>query len=125
MGCCLRGEAAHVSAGWQPRDFIHVDDVVALLRTAADRPDLAGCVLHAGTGVQSTVRQMVETIAAVCGGPAPVFGAVAVRGDEPACWVASIEHTARLTGWRPAHDLRSGIAATKRWWLEAQGRDAA
>ena len=30
MGCCLRGEAPRVTAGSQPRDCIHVDDVVDL-----------------------------------------------------------------------------------------------
>jgi nucleoside-diphosphate-sugar epimerase len=122
MGCSMRGEVPRVTAGCQPRDFIYVDDVIALLRVAAGRPDLAGRILHAGTGVQSTVRQMVETIAAVCGGPAPEFGTLAPRPGEPACWVASIEQTTRLTGWRPLHDLSSGVAAMKRWWLEHQVR---
>src|SRR5262249_22952715 len=109
LDCCLRGVAAKVTAGDQPRDFIYVDDVVELIRIAAVRPSCHGRILHAGTGVQSTVRQMVETIAAVCGGPGPQFGAEAVRPDEPRHWVASIERTVALSGWKPTRDLSSGI----------------
>jgi nucleoside-diphosphate-sugar epimerase len=125
LDSCLRGQTARVTAGRQPRDFIYVEDVVDLLIVAAHEPRCRGQVLHAGTGVQSSVRQMVETISLVCGGPAPEFGAVALRPDEPARWVASIDRTTRLTGWRPSHDLRSGIAAMRRWWLDRQARAAA
>jgi nucleoside-diphosphate-sugar epimerase len=125
LGCCLSGEAARVTAGAQPRDFVHVEDVVALIRLAAVTPSCHGKVLHAGTGVESTVRRMVDVIAEVCGGPAPVFGAEPVRPDEPRHWRASIEATRQLTGWEPAHDLRSGIAQMKHWWLACQARRAA
>jgi nucleoside-diphosphate-sugar epimerase len=125
LGSCLRGVPARVTAGQQVRDFIYVEDVVDLLLVAAHEPRCHGKVLHAGTGARSTVRQMVETITQVCGGPAPELGAVALRPDEPACCVASIDRTTRLTGWRPRHDLRSGIAALRRWWLDQQVRAAA
>jgi nucleoside-diphosphate-sugar epimerase len=123
LDSCLRGVAAKVTAGAQPRDFVYVDDVVELIRVAATRPGCQGKILHAGTGVQSTVRQMVETIAAVCGGPAPQFGAEAVRPDEPRHWVAGIERTVALSGWQPACDLPSGIERMKRWWLAREKRD--
>jgi nucleoside-diphosphate-sugar epimerase len=125
LDCCLRGVAAQVTAGQQPRDFIYVDDVVDLIRLAARRPPCRGRILHAGTGRQSTVRQMIETIHAVCGGPPPVFGAEPVRPDEPRRWLASIEQTAAVTGWRPAHDLAGGIARMKAWWHECRSRAAA
>src|SRR5207253_9331037 len=35
MRCCRQGEAPRLSAGRQRRDFIHADDVVALLQRAA------------------------------------------------------------------------------------------
>ncbi len=125
LEACLRNQTARVTAGAQPRDFVYVDDVVELLRRAADRPACHGRVLHAGTGVQSTVRQMIECIHAVCGGPAPQFGAEPVRPDEPRHWVASIDATTRVTGWTPRHDVRSGLVRMKQWWLDGQGRAAA
>jgi nucleoside-diphosphate-sugar epimerase len=122
---CLRGVPAKVTAGAQPRDFVYVDDVVDLIRLAADKPECRGRVLHAGTGVQGTVRGMIEAIHEVCGGPAPQFGAEPVRPDEPRHWVASIKATRALTGWAPRYDLRAGLTRMKQWWLGCQGRAAA
>jgi nucleoside-diphosphate-sugar epimerase len=118
MGCCFRGEAPRVTAGDQPRDFIYVDDVVDLLKTAAHHPQAPGQILHAGTGRQARVRDMVETIAAVFGRveAPPQFGVQLARPDEPATWVASIARTTELTGWQPRYDLRAGVERTWSWF---------
>jgi nucleoside-diphosphate-sugar epimerase len=118
MGCCFRGEAPQVTAGDQPRDFVYVDDVVGLLKTAANHPQARGQILHAGTGRQHTVRDMVETIAAVVGAvdSPPQFGVQLARPDEPANWVANVTRTTALTGWHPQYDLRSGVERTWEWF---------
>ncbi len=80
-------------------------------------PGVSGQILHAGSGRQQTVREMVETIIDVCGqrqGMAQ-FGGEPARPDEPVTWVAGIDRTVELTGWRPRHDLRSGIEHTWAW----------
>jgi len=117
MGCCRRGEPPRVTTGRQPRDFIYVDDVVALLKRAAELPEARGRILHAGTGRQSSVRDMVDTIVRVCGGGrvAAEYGSEPTRPGEPACWVADITQTTALTGWRPRHDLQAGIERTCKW----------
>jgi nucleoside-diphosphate-sugar epimerase len=124
MGCCVRGETPRVTSGLQPRDFIYVEDVTALLRTAADEPKVHGRILLAGTGQRQTVRNMVETIVAVCGGKPAEYGAEPPRSDEPAVWQADIEETTALTGWRPRYDLRAGVE--QMWaWFRANGSRAA
>jgi nucleoside-diphosphate-sugar epimerase len=125
LDCCLRGVPARVTAGAQPRDFVYVEDVVALLRTAARLPACRGHILNGGTGIESTVRQMVDTIHQVCGGPAPIYGAERVRPGEPKTWLAGIDLTRALTGWRPRFDLAAGIARMKHRWFECQTPAAA
>jgi nucleoside-diphosphate-sugar epimerase len=128
MGCCFRGEAPQVTAGEQPRDFIYVDDVVELLKTAAHHPQACGQILHAGTGRQACVRDMVETIAAVFDSveaAPPQFGVQMPRPDEPTTWVASIERTTELTGWRPRYDLRAGVERTWAWFTAGSFPQAA
>lgn len=127
MDCCLRGENPRVTAGQQPRDFVHVDDVVRLLRLAADLPQARGHVLHAGTGCQHTVLDMIETVMEVAGGGRlqAEYGGEPTRADEPRCWVASIEETTRLTGWRPRHTLRSGVEQMWNWFTARASRQAA
>ncbi len=127
MGCCLRGEAPRVTAGWQPRDFIYVDDVIALLRTAACCPPARGRILHAGTGRRQTVRDMVEAVLSVCGGGRLVarYGDEPIRADEPGVWVASRQYTSELTGWQPRHELRDGVARMWDWYTRGSRACAA
>ena len=121
MGCYYRSETPRVTPGQQPRDFIHVEDVVALLKVAADQSAARGAILHAGTGQQRTVRDMIEMITEVCGGTRrPEYGSEPLRPDEPTSWVASIERTTELTGWQPRHDLRSGVAQMWEWYQRVQ-----
>jgi nucleoside-diphosphate-sugar epimerase len=124
MGCALRGEPVGVTAGQQPRDFIYVDDVVALLRTAARRPDLRGQVLHAGTGRRQTVRDLVDTILDVTGAGRAEYGARLARPDEPEVWVADIASTTAATGWVPRHDLRAGVEKMWAWFRVGAERRA-
>ena len=94
MGCCLRGESPRVTDGSQPRDFIFIDDVLALLQTAAHCSAARGQILHAGTGQQHCVRDMVETIIRASGAQVtPHFGA---------CPGAP---TNRRHGWQTSHKL--------------------
>ncbi|HEX4147846.1 MAG TPA: NAD(P)-dependent oxidoreductase [Pirellulales bacterium] len=117
VDCCRRGEAPRVTNGAPPRDFIFVDDVLRLLQTAAHCPQAAGRILHAGSGRQCNVREMIRTIVEVCGrDPADIrFGEMPAQADEPTHWVANIEQTTKLTGWRPIIGLRRGIEQTLAW----------
>jgi nucleoside-diphosphate-sugar epimerase len=126
MRCCLRGEVPRVSAGAQRRDFIHADDVIALFRAAAARPRESGPVLHAGTGVEHSVREMVAAVLAACGRPdAPVvFGAAPLRPGEPEHYLADIAGTHARTGWAPRLDLRAGLARTWDWFRAAHAEAA-
>ncbi len=127
MACCWRGETPRLTAGWQPRDFIHAEDVVALFCAAAEQPEAHGKILHAGTGRRQTVRDMTETVlrAAGSGRIRADYGALSARPDEPGSWVASIEQTTALTGWKPRHDLASGVAQTWAWFRERAAMKAA
>ncbi len=117
MDSCARLQNPKVSAGQQPRDFIYVQDIVDLLKHVAATPSLRTGIWHAGTGIQSTVREMIETIVAVCGGGRvkAEFGAAINRPDEPTHWVADEECTRQATGWKPAYDLKAGVRAMWQW----------
>ena len=118
MSSCLRGHHPEVTDGRQPRDFIFIDDVLSLLETAAHCPAACGEILHAAQGAQHTVHEMIEMIVSISGVPvAPCYGALASRVDEPSSWVAQIDRTCELTGWRPKFDLRSGVKKTWSWFV--------
>jgi nucleoside-diphosphate-sugar epimerase len=127
MNCCLSGQRPQVTDGKQPRDFIHVDDCLALLKRAAECPGARGEILHAGTGRRQTVRGLVELVLRVCTGGrlSADFGAQPSRSDEPAEWVADIARTTALTGWRPLLTPEDGIRKTWNWYQAAEARKAA
>lgn len=122
---CLNGIPPRVTAGAQPRDFVYVDDVVALLKAAASHPAAVGEILHAGTGRRQTVRDIVEAAVRACGGPSAVYGSVPPRADEPTTWVASIDRTRRLTGWEPRVSLDDGVRRLRDWLADRLARAAA
>jgi nucleoside-diphosphate-sugar epimerase len=123
MDGCRRGEAPLVCFPDEVRDFIHVSDVVRLLKAAGERALPPGQVLHAGTGVPVTVRGLVETILKVCGSPLrPREAPARPAGRLAAGYTAAIERTAALTGWRPALDLAEGLRRTWAWRLAERER---
>jgi nucleoside-diphosphate-sugar epimerase len=126
MSCCARDEVVRVTSGRQPRDFIYVDDCVNLIVRTADCQEARGQILHAGSGQQQSVRDVVEAIVGVCGGdPEKIrFGDEPTRADEPEHWSASIERTTALTGWRPEVELREGLARTWSWCLAHAEQEA-
>jgi nucleoside-diphosphate-sugar epimerase len=125
MRCCSHGKSPEVTAGRQPRDFVYVDDVVDLIRVAAVHPQARGQILHAGTGRRQTVRDMIETIMAICGAASVEYGKEHTRPDEPPTWVADIEDTSTRVGWRPRHDLQAGVARMWQWFSSHEAAHAA
>jgi len=119
--------APQVTTGRQQRDFIFVEDVIALLRCASENEKALGHILHAGTGRPHAVRDMVETIVGVCGRGkiVPQFELQPPRLDEPKSSVASIRQTCAVTGWTPRYDLQAGIEHTWNWFDHAGYRQAA
>jgi len=109
MNTCARGERPRVSAGTQRRDMIFVDDVVDLLIAAADHP---GHVLHAATGEDTRVRDLIEMITDLVGGPPAVFGDRVMRPGEPERYCGDFQRTTAATGWRPRVDLAEGLRRT-------------
>lgn len=60
--------------GEQTRDFIYVRDVVAILVQAMTSPWTGAQVMNIATGTGTTVLQLAETIATLCGLDAPEIG---------------------------------------------------
>ncbi len=92
--------------GSQVRDLVHVDDVVAGVLLAWR----AGCrgPLILGAGESVSVNDIIAAARAVTGAPIPVEYVPAKSGEMPAV-IVDIS-AARALGYRPAHDLKSGLA---------------
>jgi UDP-glucose 4-epimerase len=109
-GKLLQGEPVTLFGdGHQSRDFVYVDDVVAAT-LAAERSQLTGPV-NVGTGLQTSLWDLIESLAALTGRPPEVMRAPARLGERRATSIDSSRARERL-GWEPAVALHDGLART-------------
>jgi CDP-glucose 4,6-dehydratase len=110
------------SDGSPERDFLHVDDAVSAylaIAAALDRPGAAGEAFNAGGERPHSVREVVETIAAIAGGGAePDFqGSGTPDGEIDRQFVDSTK-LRELTGWAPLIGLEEGLRRALAWYRE-------
>ncbi len=102
-------------SGTPRREFLHVDDladaVVFLLRTYSEDEHI-----NVGSGEDGTIRELADLIAGVVG----YAGGFTFDGTKPDGTPRKLMDVSRLhaRGWRHRIDLRDGVAATYRWFLE-------
>jgi nucleoside-diphosphate-sugar epimerase len=113
LGALRGGKLVPTTHGRQQRDFIYAPDAADLLvRLLLSQEDGA---FNIGTGRATTVRSVVEYLAARCGRPdLPQFGAIALAPDEPAVLVADMSKVRERLSWSPATDIQSGLAEVMR-----------
>ncbi|MEU7695203.1 NAD-dependent epimerase/dehydratase family protein [Microbispora hainanensis] len=103
--------------GSQTRDYVFVEDVVdGFARACGPRGD--GRRVNLGTGVQTTDRELHRLIAAAAGAPDEPGFEPPRLGDLPAMAVDPAPAYEAL-GWRPRHDLPTGLKATVEWARQA------
>jgi UDP-glucose 4-epimerase len=108
--------------GSQTRDYVFVTDV-ARANIAATTCDVAQAATiddlayNIGTGVETSVNALVESLFEATGRSAPVENAPA-RAGELMRSAVSPERAERDWGWRPAVGLTAGLKRTYEWIVE-------
>ncbi len=103
--------------GRASRDFIYVGDIVdGLLRCAtAGEP---GDVYNLASGVETSIRELAETINRMTGNDAPVELLPARDWDRSGHRFGSTEKARRVLGFEAAVSLDDGLAQTVDWMRE-------
>jgi UDP-glucose 4-epimerase len=106
----LAGERCTIFGdGTSTRDYVFVDDVVDAFARSIDAGD--GLLLNVGTGVETPLRRLYDTIAAAAGVVAePTYAPPRTGELERSCLDPG--RAAVHLGWRPWTPLDQGIAAT-------------
>jgi UDP-glucose 4-epimerase len=102
--------------GNQTRDFVYVKDVVRALLLSEEKEEAVGRVFNVGTGVETSVLKLVETLKEITGiSPKVVFRAPR-KGDIKRSY-ADISNLKSL-GYHPRYPLTEGLRKTFLWELE-------
>jgi len=94
--------------GAQTRDFVHVDDVVEALVRAATRVGIAGSTFNIGSGVETTLLELVAALERASGQRARVIESPEQSGGV-ARLSADIAAARRELGWSPSVTLEAGL----------------
>ena len=107
--------------GTAVRDYIHVDDLAdAHVRALAVEPNGA-VALNLGTGLGSSVRQVVDLARRVTGHSIPSIDQPRRPGDPPAL-VAAAQRAEAVLGWRARRSSLEEILASAWRWHRAHPR---
>jgi UDP-glucose-4-epimerase GalE len=98
------------------RDYIHVDDLAAAHIAAIDYLGAGGesTAVNVGTGVGSSVKQVLDGIEKVAGKPVPHELAPRRAGD-PFATYADTGRARSLLGWEPEYGLDEILETAYRW----------
>jgi nucleoside-diphosphate-sugar epimerase len=116
----LRGTLPPLTRPDTARDWVYVEDVCDAYVRAATRPEVPpGAVLNVGSGVQTSLRDVVETARRVLGiAPAPRWGAMRDRAWDTSTWVADPRAILRVLGWQAGTGFAAGFEKTVEWFRE-------
>ncbi len=116
--CCKarEGDRTFHGTGDEARDWLHVDDAVALLLAASRSASPQVPIVNGGTGTATCVRAIVGAVFGALGAGEPTFSG-ATRAGDPALMMADVGR-ARALGWAPRVDVAAGVAEYVRWFGE-------
>ena len=113
---CLSGQELRLVPRDIARDFIYVDDVIDAYLRLTELGKISGEIINIGTGLQSTVGDVVDGALALTGANVPChWGAMSPRIWDARIWVADCTKSYRLLGWRAGTVLREGLRQTVAW----------
>jgi UDP-glucose 4-epimerase len=95
--------------GSQTRDFVYIDDVVDALVAAAGVSSGTRTVINVGSGVETSIRELVTTLGAVTGQPPDTIFNPQQRGGLGRL-VADLSLAEHLLGYQPKVSLAEGLA---------------
>jgi nucleoside-diphosphate-sugar epimerase len=100
------------------RDYIFSEDVNDAYILAATQPNQEpGAVYNIGSGVQTSLREVVEVAGQTLNiQAAPAWGSMPDRGWDTTIWVADSSKAQHDLGWQPRYTFAAGFAETVNWF---------
>jgi UDP-glucose 4-epimerase len=110
--------------GTASRDYVHVSDIAAALQLALENPDIpGGTVLHAASGVETTITALADLCRRAAGRPDHPVVYRPARAGEVGRNFASYDLARRLLGYSPTVRIEDGIPLLWQWFETEIFRD--
>lgn len=120
----LRGEPMTIFGdGSASRDFLHVEDLCRGILLALEGKAVPGAVFHLASGVETSVTELAETIAAIGERPGHPIEYHSPRPGEVTRNFAHYGRAREVLGFEPRWSLYEGLTDTWYWFL-SQGEAA-
>ena len=103
--------------GLESRDFVYIDDVVEATFLAATTPAAAGQVMNVGSGVATTVNEVVEALSAAYGRSVTSRVSGNYRLGDIRHNVADVSRLADILGFTPRVPFEEGVKSFADWVL--------
>jgi UDP-glucose 4-epimerase len=97
--------------GSQTRDYVYVDDVISALVAAATAPNINGLVINVGSGVETSIRDLIKTVLDVTGSKAEVIYNAQTSGGVSRMR-ADLTLAQEKLSYRPSIKLDDGLRLT-------------
>jgi GDP-L-fucose synthase len=110
------GEVVLWGDGSPTREFLYVDDCAAGLALAAERYD-GGEPVNLGTGVETSIRELAETIADLTGFDGEIVWDTSMPNGQPRRSLDA-SRAKELFGFEAGTTLRDGLERTVSWYRE-------
>jgi UDP-glucose 4-epimerase len=116
----LAGEPPVIEgSGEQTRDFSFVRDTVRSLLRAADLDLARGTVMNLGSGRETSVRQIIDSVAGILDWTGP-YEERPPRPADVQRHCAEVSRATSLLGPMPVTALDEGLAETVAWYVESR-----
>ena len=100
--------------GEEARDFLYIDDTVALIRLLAERGEPSPLVVNGGSGVAVTVREAAETLSFALKVPTQIVFTGVERAGDPSRMICD-PALARMLGFAPRVSFPHGVQRFAEW----------
>jgi nucleoside-diphosphate-sugar epimerase len=116
------GKTLRLASPHNLRDFIYVDDIIDAYLILAEKKPAEYSIFNIGSGVESTVADVVATTEKVMHKKLDVvYGHAESRPWEPQHWRADISRAQQVLGWQPKYSLEQGLTAMVVWYEATHG----